>query len=272
MHQLYWSVLGAIAWCLLTRPDIAVFVGALQRYSHAPKVIHAKRLNAVVRWAQRNPKKLFYGRLGSSETHLRMYSDAAFKKEEETGHSMRGAIFVRCSGTDASDMVKTTKGHLIEFKNGAQRRVNRSTFIAELQSACDTQDKGFLIAQLLHEACTGDISAASGKDKRDNGGYQVPMALYIDALSVYTAITATFVKIPAENGALCHLLYLRELMEHNVLFALIWTDTRDMLADGLTKGSVDREALHQLMNGDVVVTKDMKMWRPKRLLKTDETE
>ena len=92
------------------------------------------------------------------------------------------------------------------------------------------------------------------------------MALYIDALSVHVAATATFVKIPAENGALCHLLYLRELLEHGVLFAFIWSDTRDMLADGLTKGTVDRAALHQVMNGDVIVTKEMKLWRPKRLL------
>ena len=54
-------------------------------------------------------------------------------------------------------------------------------------------------------------------------------------------------------------------MEHNVLFALIWADTRDMLADGLTKGAVDREALHQIMDGEVIVTKEMKLWRPKRL-------
>ena len=162
-------------------------------------------------------------------------------------------------------LFSTTVTTLIEYKNGAQRRVNRSTFIAELQSACDTQDKGFLIAQLLHEATTGQISASIGKTLRDEGGYAVPMSLYIDALSVYAAVTATFVKIPAENGALCHLLYLRELLECNVLHALIWTDTRDMLADGLTKGAVDREALHQIMSGDVIVTKEMKLWRPKRL-------
>ena len=179
---------------------------------------------------------------------------------------------MRCAGNKQEDFVKSTKGHLIEYKNGSQRRVNRSTFIAELQSACDCQDKGFLLAQLLHESVTGQMSATIGKELRDNGGYEVPMALYIDALSVYAAVTATFVKIPAENGALCHLLYLRELMEHNVLYALIWADTRDMLADGLTKGAVDREALHQIMNGEVVVTKEMKLWRPKRLtaIKTDD--
>ena len=35
---------------------------------------------------------------------------------------------------------------------------------------------------------------------------------------------------------------MRELLDTKVLEALVWLDTRDMVADGLTKGSVDRDA------------------------------
>ena len=80
LHMLFWSVLGAINFAILTRMDIAVFVGALQRVSHKPTILHCKRLNAVVRWAQRNPKRIKYGSLDSTRraqgttipTHLRM--------------------------------------------------------------------------------------------------------------------------------------------------------------------------------------------------------
>lgn len=65
LHEVYWSVLGAIAFALLTRPDLSVFVAALQRWSHAPKIIHCKRLNTTVRWAQRNPRKLPYRHIHS---------------------------------------------------------------------------------------------------------------------------------------------------------------------------------------------------------------
>ena len=61
---------------------------------------------------------------------------------------------------------------------------------------------------------------------------------------------------------LCHLQYVRELLEHDVLRALVWTDTRDMLADGLTKGSVDRTELHSVMEGTVTMTHESKLWRP----------
>jgi hypothetical protein len=148
-----------------------------------------------------------------------------------------------------------------------QRRVTRSTFTSELQGGCDTIDKGFLLVQILHELQTGQSSAAEARRLREEGGYVIPWALYLDALSVYAAVTATFVKTPADNGVLVHCLYIRELLDTNVMHALIWQDTRDMLADGLTKGAVDRQALHDAMNGDFKLqhTETMKFWRPKHL-------
>ena len=80
------------------------------------------------------------------------------------------------------------------------------------------------------------------------GGY-VPIALYLDAKSVYAATIATFVKQPSEKSLLCHVQYLRELLDKDVLRALFWIDTRDMGADGLTKGAVARVLLHMYMHG-----------------------
>ena len=278
LHHQYWSVLGAIAFATLTRPDILVFVSALQRFSHAPKIIHCKRLNTVIRWAKRNPKCLRFAQLDTAnrpagtmiQTHLRMYADAAFKKEDDSGHSMRGALYVRCIGKKIADFQGTRKGHLVDYVGAKQRRVVRATFSAELLNACDTQDKGLLLSQQFHEMCTGQTHASCARELRERGGHEVPMVLYIDALSVFAATTATFVKTPAENGVLCHLLFLRELLDHNVLHAFVWCDTRDMLADGLTKGAVDRAAIHAVMNGTCELVKVCKVWRPAHLLRNQQ--
>ena len=96
----------------------------------------------------------------------------------------------------------------------------------------------------------------------ENGGYKIPMILYIDALSVFAAATAVFSKTPADQSVLCHLHYLREMLEYDVLRLLVWVDTRDMLADGLTKGSVDRIVLRDAMDGAVMLTHECKAWRP----------
>ena len=276
LHMLYWSVIGALNFAILTRMDIAVFVSALQRVSHQPTILHCKRLNTVVRWAQRNPKHIRYTRLGNVTgealpgapgnvvpTHLRMYSDAAFKKEEEDGHSLRGACYLRCYGNQDHNLTKATRGHLIDFQAKGQRRVVRATFTAELLGGCDTIDKGILLAQTLHELQTGIVTACNSVNLRDNGGYAIPMVLYIDALSVYAAIIATFIKTPADQSVLCHLQYIHELLDHDVLRALVWLDTRDMIADGMTKGSIDRFELHQAMEGIVGASQECKIWRPK---------
>ena len=51
---------------------------------------------------------------------------------------------------------------------------------------------------------------------------------------------------------------------------LIWIDTRMMLSDGLTKGSVDRQDLHHAMRGFWEIKYDYKVWIPKR--KFDRTQ
>ena len=111
---------------------------------------------------------------------------------------------------------------------------------------------------------TNTISAANSVSLRETGGFAIPMVLYLDAMSVYAAVTAVFIKIPADSSVLCYLQYLRELLDNEVLFALAWVDTRDMLADGMTKGAIDRQDIHDCMSGQLRDTHEMKIWRPKK--------
>ena len=90
------------------------------------------------------------------------------------------------------------------------------------------------------------------------------MSLQIDAMSVYAAITATFIKHPAEKGLLSHVQFVRELLDTHVVDTLVWTDTRDMIADGLTKGSPERTLLHLVMDGYIKYQYDTpKIWTSK---------
>ena len=90
------------------------------------------------------------------------------------------------------------------------------------------------------------------------------MILYLDALSVYAAVTATNIKVPAEKSLLSHVQFLRECLDNRLLSAIVWLDTRDMYADGLTKGAVERTLLHMLMNGQVEFKHECKAWFPRR--------
>ena len=61
------------------------------------------------------------------------------------------------------------------------------------------------------------------------------MALYVDAMSVFAATTATFIKTPAEKSLLCHVQFLRDLLDKKVLTSLLWIDTRDMIPSVLRR-------------------------------------
>ena len=114
---------------------------------------------------------------------------------------------------------------------------------------------------ILHEINTGIVSVSESRLRRERGGYAVPVSLYLDALSVHVAVSSTFVNIPADNSVLCHVQYIRELLDLKILTALIWCDTRDMLVDGLAKGSIEREMIHSVMGGTAPITHTVKVWK-----------
>ena len=58
----------------------------------------ARKLNRVLRWIQRTPKKLTYLPYSGQQAHLRVISDAAFKKENDEGRAMRGVLFLKAPG------------------------------------------------------------------------------------------------------------------------------------------------------------------------------
>ena len=70
-----------------------------------------------------------------------------------------------------------------------------------------------------------------------------------DSYSIFSYLAAAHLKLPAEKGTYYHLAYLREKLSSGSLRYYPWVDTRDMVADGITKGSVDRTAIAAIMDG-----------------------
>ena len=260
LHELYRSLLGAAAYATLTRADISVFIVALQKAAHQPKVKHVKMLNRLVRWMQKNPKPLVYRPI-DGPLCLQVHSDSAFKKEETTGHALKGTVVML---TSASPSGRTADAHLIEFCSKRVRHVTRSTFSADLFAACDSIDLTLLLAQLLHDIRTPEQSIGEARRLREGGGYRIPIILCIDAMSIWSAIAAIHIRTPAEKSLLGHLQFLKELITRRIIHTLRWIDTRMMIADGLTKGAVARDDLHRIMNGLLQYAYEFKDYSPPR--------
>ena len=70
-----------------------------------------------------------------------------------------------------------------------------------------------------------------------------PVEAVVDAMSVFTNITAADVEWPLEESLIAIVMAIREQFSVGHLKTLWWCHTDDMLADALTKGAVHREPL-----------------------------
>ena len=87
--------------------------------------IHLKMLTATIKWMQNCPTKLLYKRCNQDRSHLQAISDATLRREDEDVHSLKGALFLRVSGSP--DTNKDRISHLIDCYCRKQRHVTRST-------------------------------------------------------------------------------------------------------------------------------------------------
>lgn len=252
--RLFLSLLMALAFTLLTRIDLHVYVVALQRHAQNPLCGHIRKLNTLVRWAQTNHLALVFRPIKCIR-HLEIHSDGAFRKEEKegqaAGRAMRGAVFLRLGeGPDGKQPC-----HLLDWQCGTLKTVTRSTFTSELMSGISATDHGLALGLTLHEIAQGPVSTHVARQLRDAELPHVfKHTLCVDSMGMLTAVTASRPKPPAENSLYPHVLWLRELLTSKLLHSMMWEDTRDMVADALTKGSISRDALQSVATGTRVRT------------------
>jgi hypothetical protein len=256
--SLYRSLLGAIAWICQTRPDIYVFVVSLQRHNQAPQCIHIRRLNTLLRWIKRRNASLVYKCHAFNIITVKCISDAAFKGEDVTALAMRGGIVA------LGDWHENTMGgtiHILEFFSGRQKRVVRSTLGAETRSLADTVDIGKVIAVAMTELTGQGLTTMEARDVELHGFHLVKMEAATDARSLFDALQSEDSRTPTEVSMLFDLAALREALVVKRIHRIWWLDTHDMLADGLTKGVINRDALiATAMSGQWIVKDNAKAY------------
>ena len=252
----YKSVLGAIAYAMMTQYHLLIYVVAAQRRSHNPQVIHCRRLNALLSHMKRFPRTLVYRSMVCSRS-LVCHSDSGFTKEQDKGYGVRAANHLRKGVTATGQTVY----HFTQAECRGHRRVTRSTFSSELQAAVDAADELMSLQLCLSEMISGPLSADAIRqqwdvqwtlDDIDYSSLPSSLRLFetelvVDAKSVYSALAAIVCREPAEKTCGVLLFWLRELIDLMLLRKFSWCDTRDLSCDGNTKGSIDRSALLNLM-------------------------
>ena len=140
----------------------------------------------------------------------------------------------------------------MDFSAGTIKQIARSTFAAEGLNIILCVDWGIVLCHLLTEVKFGPLKFKDAMKSTDEGGYAVKLIVCTDAKNLLLAIGQPRIKAPAEKSFMTHLLWLRQKLEMGVLSQLRFIDTRDMTADGHTKGSINRSALRSLCAGILI--------------------
>eukprot|EP00959_Pyramimonas_sp_CCMP1952_P147199 3080671-Pyramimonas_sp.AAC.1 len=78
-------------------------------------------------------------------------------------------------------------------------------------------------------------------------GLNIKATLAIDAESVFKFLSNKDLKNPTACTLLGHISWMRQMMERCMVHCVQWHSTRDLTADGHTKGRIDRDMLRQVM-------------------------
>jgi len=241
--RLFWSLLGAVAYTLLTQHWISVYVIALQRNTHCPKYQHIRKLNSLLKVLQKQKATIVFPCMDCCR-HIMTFSDASFCKETDLkGYGMRGTVILRL-GTQHGKPVC----HLLDATSQSLKLVTRSTFSAETLAAVGSTDVLIPVMIAMNEIQCGPFTTEQLREMRENSKFVFDSTLVIDAFNLYQHWTDNTKKLPSEKSLYPHLWWLRDTTRCAPK-RLRWCDTRDMLADICTKGTVQRGPLLDAMIG-----------------------
>ena len=198
--DLFWSLLGAVAYALITQFWIAVYVVALQRQAKAPKIIHVRRLNALVRVRQKRPARILYRAMDCCRL-LECHADSGFSKEQESGYGIRGANFMRAGRERGTGR---TVWHLLDGQCRSHKLVTRNSFSSETLAVVAASDDLIVLALTMHELVVGPASAAETRRMRDESVCKFKTILITDSMSLWSAIAVATVRVPSDKNLAIH--------------------------------------------------------------------
>ena len=198
-----------------------------------------------------------------------IHTDAGYRRmtgddDEVKGYGLRGMNLMRRGITPTGKQAV----HFIEALCKSHRLKIRSSYASEALAATHGFDDAYPTLVTLHELTSNVLKPEELKQLRERGGLGLDVTLTVDAESVFKSLTSKDLKTPTEKTLLGHISWLRELLDLGLIDKVCWCDTRDMTADGHTKGSISRDLLLKLMDGVQTYDYDVKVYTPYRR-KTD---
>lgn len=209
------SKIGQILWVARqSRPDIMCDISILASNTKHGTIQTLHSANKLIRKLKSEEVTLRFQCLGDSKYHkLVVFSDSSMGNLSDGG--TQGGHFVMLMGEDG-------KFSPICWQSRRIRRVVRSTLAGETLALADGIDSAVFLATLYSELMVGDGTRNI-----------LPITCVTDNHSLLDAVKST--KCVTEKRLRLEISSIKELMGSGTIQEIIWTPTKDQLANCLTK-------------------------------------
>ena len=264
------AVLGALLYLTITRPDISTDVVLLASRITTATYGDLRAANAVVKRAQRNSKRGLHFPPLKGQLCIMCISDASFSTKS-TSYAVEGQIVIikpttglpRETGTYSAQQL-SGPCHLISATSRKAKRISHSTSHAESLSAYGALTAAETVAMRqteVHAPTSSAIPTSVLIHMEQEGRYD--MLIYHmtdchDLLDLVVGHRGT----PQDRSQRLIILSLRERRLLRKTAGMMWCDTRDMLANAMTKVVTSYDILHGLLDTGVVKFMHNIEWHP----------
>ena len=213
-------VVGELLWVsMMTRPDLCFEVNRLSTTISHSTVKDLKDAKRLVEKAKTEPISVSFTKLGSKkDLRVKLYCDASFNNQENKLRSTEGRILML-------EGKITGKVNPFAWKTKKITRICRSVKGAETRALENGLDDAVHFARMVEEIYTGQISLKNPK--------QIEVEALTDNKGLWENLHNT--KQCEEKLLRNSVALIKEMLEKKEVKKVTWVETKEMLADALTK-------------------------------------
>ena len=209
------SVIGKLNWLATqTRPDLSYNVSILASCVKNASIKHLHKANKLIKQCTLNNVAIYFPKMNIETLKVRCYADASYGKLPDGGS--QGGLFIELC--DSENITCP-----IFWQSKRIHRVVSDVMAAEALAMKDALDAGFLVKSLVEEILY------QGKEN-------IPLEALTDSKALHEAVHST--KAMQNRRLRIDLSIIREYIL-NEQCEISWVQSKDQLADILTKDGVD---------------------------------
>lgn len=230
-------VVGELLWVsLMTRPDLSFEVNQLSSKISEATIKELKEAKRLVEKAKLEPITVNFTKLGPKEDlKIKLFCDASYNNQDSKLRSTEGRVLLL-------ENKKSRKSNIFAWKTKKISRICRSVKGAETRALENGLDEAVHFARMVREIYDGKVNLKSPK--------QIDVEAATDNKGLWENLNNT--RQCDEKLLRNSIALVKEMMEKSEVKKIEWVETKEMLADTLTKKSGNGTWIKEVISRNIV--------------------